>query len=214
MQLFLDTAKLEDIKKFSHLIDGVTTNPTLIARDAGGMSFKELIRKIIGVVDGPISVEVVSPTVSGMVNEARKYAAFSQNVVIKVPMTGQGLLAAKKLHGEGIKTNVTLVFSANQALLAAKAGATYASIFVGRLDDTGEDGMSVVSDTLAVYETFGFETQVITASIRHPLHVRDAAIAGSHVATVPPSVLELMMNHPLTDIGVSKFLDDWKRVNM
>lgn len=213
MKLFLDTAKLEDIKKFSHLIDGVTTNPTLIARDAGGIGFKELIRKIIGVVDGPISVEVVSPTVSGMVNEARKYAAFSQNVVIKVPMTGQGLLAAKKLHGEGIKTNVTLVFSANQALLAAKAGATYASIFVGRLDDTGEDGMSVVSDTLAVYETFGFETQVITASIRHPLHVRDAAIAGSHVATVPPSVLELMMNHPLTDIGVSKFLDDWKRVN-
>jgi transaldolase len=213
MKLFLDTAKLEDIKKFAHLIDGVTTNPTLIARDAGGIGFKELIRKIIGVVDGPISVEVVSPAVSGMVNEARKYASFSQNVVIKVPMTGQGLLAAKKLHEEGIRTNVTLVFSANQALLAAKAGATYASIFVGRLDDTGEDGMSVVSDTLAIYESFGFETQVITASIRHPLHVRDAALAGSHVATVPPSVLELMMNHPLTDIGVSKFLEDWKRVN-
>jgi transaldolase len=213
MQLFLDTANLEDIKKYAHLIDGVTTNPTLIARDAGGISFKEHIRKIIGVVDGPISVEVVSPTVSGMVNEARKYASFSKNVVIKVPMTGQGLLAAKKLSGEGIRTNVTLVFSANQALLAAKAGATYASIFVGRLDDTGEDGMSVVSDTLAIYESFGFETQVITASIRHPLHVRDAAIMGSHVATVPPSVLELMMNHPLTDIGVSKFLDDWKRVN-
>lgn len=213
MKLFLDTANLDDIKKFSHLIDGVTTNPTLIANDAGGLPFDDLIRKIIGLVDGPISVEVVSQTVEGMVQEARTYCRFSPNVVVKIPMTEQGLVAAGILGKEDIKTNVTLVFSANQALLAAKAGATYASIFVGRLDDTGQDGMSVVDDALTIYKTYGFTTQIITASIRHPLHVQQAAKLGSHVATVPPSVLGSMLKHPLTDIGLARFMDDWKRVS-
>ncbi|MBI5167459.1 MAG: fructose-6-phosphate aldolase [candidate division NC10 bacterium] len=212
MKIFIDTANVKEIKEAAELgiIDGVTTNPSLVAKE--GRSFKGLIEEICRIVDGPISAEAVSLEAEAIVTEARELAAIHPNIVVKIPMIPEGLKAVKRLAAEGIKTNVTLVFSAAQALLAAKAGATYASPFIGRLDDIGHVGMDVVRDTLAIYANYHFPTQVIVASIRHPLHVIEAARAGAPVATIPPPVLKQLLKHPLTDIGVERFLADWARV--
>jgi transaldolase len=212
MKIFLDTADIDQIRKYSFLIDGVTTNPTLIAKTKSDCSFEEIILEISKIVDGPISAEILSPESGAMVEEAKKIARISPNIVIKVPMTMEGLKATRQLSRLDIKTNVTLIFSANQALLAANCGATYASIFVGRLDDIGHTGMDVVRDTVEIFTRHKYPTQVITASIRNPLHVLCAAKAGSHVATIPPSVIELMARHNLTDTGLELFINDWKKV--
>ena len=207
MKIFIDTANIEDIEKYAVLVDGVTTNPSLIAKE--GQDFMELIGIITKLVDGPISVEANSEKSEDIINEAKKIAKMSPNIVVKIPMTFEGLKATKVLNELGIKTNVTLIFSTNQALLAAKAGATYVSIFIGRLDDLGQNGLDVVRDTVDIFSQFDIDTQVITASIRHPLHVTTAAKYGSHVATIPPKILDLMIKHNLTDIGLKKFNDDW-----
>jgi len=212
MKIFIDTANIEAIKKFSAMgiIDGVTTNPTLIARE--GIKFNELINEIVHIVNGPVSVEAVSLDAEGMVREARQLSKIAPNVVVKIPMMPEGLKAVKTLSREGVKINMTLVFSANQALLAAKAGATYVSPFIGRLDDGGHVGMDVVREILGIFKNYDFKTEVIVASIRHPIHVIEAAKAGAHVATIPPNVLEEMLKHPLTDVGLKRFLEDWKKV--
>ena len=212
MKIFIDTANIEEIRKANDrgIIDGVTTNPSLVAKE--GREFKELVHEIVNIVNGPISVEVISIYAEGMVKEAVELSEWSPNIVVKIPMIPEGLKAVKILSATGIKTNVTLIFSANQALLAAKAGATYASIFIGRLDDIGHDGLEVVRDTVNIFKTYNFETEVLTASIRHPLHVINAAKLGSHVATIPPKVLALMFKHNLTDAGLKRFLEDWKLV--
>lgn len=212
MKIFIDIANIEIIKKFSEmgLIDGVTTNPTLVSREK--MKFNTLVNEIVKIVSGPVSVETVSLDVKGMVREARQLSKIASNIVVKIPMTPEGLKAIKILKREGIKTNVTLVFSANQALLAAKAGATYVSPFIGRLDDRGQVGMDIVREILEIFKNYNFETEVIVASIRHPIHVIEAAKAGAHVATIPPPVLEKMFKHPLTDEGIQRFLEDWKKV--
>ena len=208
MKIFIDTANIEDIEKYSVLVDGVTTNPSLIAKE--GHDFRELVGIITKLVDGPISVEANSQKSEDIVSEAKEIAEISPNIVVKIPMTFEGLKATKILNELNIKTNVTLIFSTNQALLAAKAGATYVSIFVGRLDDLGQNGLDVVKDTVDIFARFDdINTEVITASIRHPLHVTDAAKCGSHVATIPPNILGLMIKHNLTDIGLKKFTDDW-----
>jgi transaldolase len=194
------------------VLDGITTNPSLIAKE--NRDFLELVNEIIKVVPGPVNLEVVSQQTEGMVREGRDLAALGPNVVVKCPMTGDGLVAVQKLRKEGIKTNVTLVFSPNQALLAAKAGATYVSPFIGRLDDAGHEGMKVIEDTLQIYRNYDIETQVLVASIRHPVHVVEAAKLGAHVATMPPDVLEKMVKHPLTDIGLKRFLDDWAKAGL
>jgi len=212
MQIFLDTAELDQIKKYSYLIDGVTTNPTLIAKSKTSFSFEDLISEITKNVRGPISVEILSLEADQMVAEAQKISRISPDIVIKVPMTLEGLKATKKLSQMEIPTNVTLVFSANQALLAANCGATYTSIFVGRLDDIGNEGMAVVRDTVEIFARHHYPTKIITASIRHPMHVLEAAKAGSHAATIPPSVIEQMAKHNLTDTGMAQFLNDWKKV--
>ncbi len=211
MKIFLDTADIDQIRKYSFLINGVTTNPSLIAKTKTEYSFEELIMEISKIVPGPISAEIISLESNQMVEEAQKIACISPNIVIKVPMTMEGLKATKSLSQMGIKTNVTLIFSANQALLAANSGATYVSIFVGRLDDIGHNGMAVVRDAVDIIARQNYSTQVITASIRHPMHVLSAAKAGSHVATIPPSVIELMSKHNLTDAGLEQFLQDWKK---
>lgn len=212
MKIFLDTANIRDIKQFAGVIDGVTTNPTLMAQEKTGYNIRDHISEIVKIVDGPISVEAMSMTAPDIIKEAEDLSSISPNVVIKIAMNEEGLRATKKLNAMGIKTNVTLIFSANQAILAAKAGATYASIFVGRLDDIGHEGIQVVHDSMAIYRQFNFETQLITASVRHPLHVIAAAKAGSHVITIPPKILGLMFRHNLTDSGLKKFSDDWARV--
>jgi transaldolase len=212
MKIFLDTANIREISQFAFVIDGVTTNPTLMSQESTGHNIREHIAEIVRIVDGPVSVEAMSNTVPELVREAEELATISPNVVVKIPMHEAGLEATKQLAAMGIRTNVTLIFSANQAFLAAKAGATYASIFVGRLDDIGHDGMDVVRDTMEIYRQHGLGTQVITASVRHPLHVINAARAGSHVITIPPKVLSLMFRHNLTDAGLKKFSDDWARV--
>jgi transaldolase len=214
MKIFLDSANVASIKTFADMgiLDGVTTNPTLIAKENRG--FLELVGEILRIVSGPVNLEVVSQNTEGMLHEARDLAALAPNVVVKVPMTSDGLVAVRKLHREGIKTNVTLVFSPNQALLAAKAGAGYVSPFIGRLDDAGHVGMSVVEEILQIYRNYDFETQVLVASIRHPVHVVEAAKLGAHVATMPPDVLEKMVKHPLTDIGLKRFLDDWSKAGL
>jgi len=214
MKFFIDTANVKEIET-AHawdIIDGVTTNPSLVAREK--KNFKELIDAIVKIVDGPISVEVVSPSTEGMIKEAREFARWSDNIVVKIPMTPPGIRAIHKLSREGIKTNLTLVFSANQALLAAKAGATYVSPFIGRLDDNGAEGMQVVRDILAIYRNYDFATEVIVASIRHPLHVTEAAKAGAGVATVPFSIIEKLFRHPLTDTGLAAFERDWKQAGL
>lgn len=212
MKIFLDTANVEHIKEANSwgIIDGVTTNPTLIARE--GRNFREVVKEICEIVDGPISAEVVSMNSPEMVEEAKELASIHKNVIIKVPLIPEGLKTIKILKGLDIKTNATLVFSPNQALLAAKAGATYVSPFIGRLDDMGHIGMDVIRDTMIIFENYGFETQVIVASIRNPIHVIDAAITGAHVATVPYDTLKKMVKHALTDVGIERFLKDWEKV--
>lgn len=192
------------------VISGVTTNPSLIARE--GRDFVAVVREITAIVDGPISAEAVSIEAGPMIAEAGELAAIHPNIVVKIPMNGEGLKAVSALAQKGIKTNVTLIFSANQALLAALAGATYVSPFVGRLDDIGYDGLELVKDITEIYDLHGLETQIISASIRHPMHVTQSALAGAHIATVPYKVLLQMLKHPLTDLGIEKFLSDWAKV--
>lgn len=213
MRLFLDTANLDEIRKAARLgvISGVTTNPSLVARE-GRSDLPAVIQEITSIIDGPISVEVLSQDAEGMVREARELSSWSRNVVVKIPVTEAGIEALSRLSREGIKCNLTLCFSLNQALLGALAGATYVSPFVGRLDDVGHDGMALVADIVQVFRHYGFSTQVIAASIRHPLHLIAAAKAGAHIATVPYRVLTQMIKHPLTDVGLSRFLEDWQRV--
>ncbi|MFZ3059389.1 MAG: fructose-6-phosphate aldolase [Candidatus Methanoperedens sp.] len=212
MKIFIDSANLDEIKKANEwgVIDGVTTNPSLVAKENG--DFEEIVREIIGIVDGPISVEVISTDAEGMVKEAVEMSKWSQNIVVKIPMIPEGLKAVKILNTRNIKTNVTLVFSVNQALLAAKSGATYVSPFIGRLDDIGHDGMQIVRDMVDIFDIYNFKTEIIVASVRHSLHVIEAAKAGAHVATVPFNVIEKMFDHPLTDVGLKKFLNDWNKV--
>lgn len=212
MKLFIDTANVEEIKKAYELgvISGVTTNPSLIARE--GRDFVQVVKEITAIVDGPISAEAVSLDAPGMLVEARELAAIHPNIIVKIPMTAEGLKATKACAQEGIKTNVTLVFSANQALLAALAGATYVSPFVGRLDDIGQEGMDLIYDIITIFETYDYDAQVISASIRHPMHVTASAKAGAHIATIPYKVLMQMIKHPLTDAGVEQFLADWSKV--
>jgi transaldolase len=214
MKIFLDTASIASIKPFVDMgvLDGVTTNPTLIAKE--NRDFLELVTEIIKIVPGPVNLEVVSQVADGMVREGRDLASLGANVVVKCPMTGEGLVAVRRLAKEGIKTNVTLIFSPNQALLAAKAGASYVSPFIGRLDDAGHEGMKVVEDTVQIYKNYGLETEVLVASIRHPVHVVQAAKLGAHIATMPPDVLDKMIKHPLTDIGLKRFIDDWTRAGL
>jgi len=213
MKFFIDTANIEQIKEANAIgvIDGVTTNPSLVAKE--NRDFKELIAEICSIVDGDISGEVVSLDAEGMVKEAQEIAAIDRNkMVIKLPMTVEGLKACKTLTGQGIKTNVTLVFSPSQALLAAKAGATYVSPFVGRLDDISHVGMDLIDQIVTIYGNYGYSSEVIVASIRNPLHVVEAAMMGAHVATIPFNVIESLAKHPLTDIGLEKFLKDWEKV--
>lgn len=210
MKIFLDTADIEQIREYAFMLDGVTTNPTLAARE--GKTFEEVIPEICELVDGPISAEVLSLDAEGMLEEAREMSKWHENVTIKIPMTQEGVKAITELSDEGIKTNCTLVFSANQAFLAAKAGATFVSPFVGRLDDIGQNGMQMVADTLDIIDNYGFGTEVIVASVRHPLHVKQSALMGAHIATLPYKVLKKMFGHPLTDKGIQSFLDDYKKV--
>ncbi len=212
MKLFIDTANVEHIREANDLgvICGVTTNPSLIAKE--GRDFKEVVTEITQIVDGPVSAEVISLDHEGMVNEARELVKIHENIVIKIPMTYEGLKAVKILSKEGIKTNVTLIFSAGQALLAARAGATYVSPFLGRVDDIGFDGMTIIEEIVDIFDVHGIDTEIIAASIRNPLHVINAARMGCHIATVPFNVIKQMINHPLTDIGIEKFLKDWESV--
>ena len=217
MKIFIDTADLDEIRELASwgIIDGATTNPTLVAKS--GHSFKEVVDEIFNLVNGPISLEVVSEKADGMVKEAKGIVStipekHRKNVTIKIPMTSEGLKAVKVLSKEGIKTNVTLVFSANQALLAAKAGATFVSPFIGRLDDIGQEGMQIIEEIMDIFTNYDYKTEVIVASIRHPIHVIQAAQLGAHIATVPPGVIRKMVKHSLTDVGIKRFLDDWKKV--
>lgn len=212
MKIFLDTANIKEIKEAASwgIVDGVTTNPSLIAKE--GRDFITVVKEICEVVDGPISAEVVSMDAEGMVKEARPLAKIHKNIVIKIPITKEGLKAAKILSKENIKVNMTLIFSPSQALLAAKAGASFVSPFVGRLDDISERGMGLVRDIKAIFSNYGFKTEIIVASVRNPLHVVDAALCGADIATVPFGVLEQLLKHPLTDIGIDRFLKDWARV--
>lgn len=213
MKIFVDTANIEDIKKANELgiICGVTTNPSLIAKE--GRDFKEVIKEITSIVDGPISGEVISMECEGMVKEAREIAKINKNMVIKIPMCEEGLKAVNILHKEGIKTNVTLIFSALQALLAARAGANYVSPFLGRLDDIGNVGITLIEDISEIFAVHGIETEIISASIRNPIHVLECAKAGSDIATIPYNVIMQMIKHPLTDAGIEKFLRDYKNMN-
>ena len=209
MKIFLDTANIDEIKEGASwgIVDGVTTNPSLIARE--GRDFKEVVKEICEIIDGPISAEVISEDSEGMIAEAKELVKIHKNIVIKIPMTVEGLKAVSVLSKENIKTNVTLIFSANQALLAAKAGASYVSPFLGRVDDIGSEGMELVRSIVEIFDIYDFDTQVIAASVRHPLHVTDAALAGSHIATIPMKVLQQMVKHPLTDKGIESFMKDW-----
>ncbi|HAB8781416.1 TPA_asm: fructose-6-phosphate aldolase [Listeria monocytogenes] len=210
MRFFIDTANVEEIKKANRMgfIAGVTTNPSLVAKE--GRDFNEVIQEITSIVDGPISGEVVSLEADEMIAEGRVIAKIHPNMVVKIPMTGEGLAAVKVLTEEGIKTNVTLVFSATQALLAARAGATYVSPFLGRLDDIGDDGLVLIRNIADIFEIHGIPTEIISASVRHPIHVIECAKAGADIATVPFKVFEQMLKHPLTDSGIDKFLADWE----
>ena len=211
MKFFIDTANVQEIREAHALgmVDGVTTNPSLVAKE--GRDFKELLKEICGIVDGPVSAEVVSVDAEGIVREARDLAVIAENIVVKVPLIEEGLKAVKILADEGIRTNVTLCFSAVQALMAAKAGAAYISPFVGRLDDINHVGMELVEQILTIYENYSFDTEVIVASIRSPLHVLDSALMGADIATIPFKVIKQLVKHPLTDIGLANFLADWKK---
>jgi transaldolase len=210
MKIFIDTANIEEIRQASQLgiLAGVTTNPSLIAKE--GRDFVQVVKEIAEIVDGPISAEVTGLTMDEMVAEALELTKIHENIVIKVPMIAEGLKAISALTEKGIKTNCTLIFSANQALLAARAGASYVSPFIGRIDDIGYDGMKLIEDLVEIFDNYYFDTEIIAASVRHPMHVTDAAKAGAHVATIPWKVIEQMIKHPLTDLGVEKFLKDWE----
>ncbi len=212
MKFFIDTANVDAIRKADErgMVDGVTTNPSLVAKE--GRDFRTVIDEIASFVKGPISLEVISEDAEGMMKEARELNGWIDNAAIKIPLTWEGLKATKMCADEGIKTNVTLCFSANQALLAAKAGASFISPFIGRLDDIGQVGMQLIADIASIYTNYGFATEIIVASIRHPVHVLEAALLGADIATIPPAVIDKMVNHPLTDSGIQRFLDDWKKV--
>ncbi|MBN2013049.1 fructose-6-phosphate aldolase [candidate division KSB1 bacterium] len=212
MQFFIDTANLDEIREAAKMgvLDGVTTNPSLISKVDG--KFEDIIRQICEIVDGPVSAEVISLDYDGMVKEGRQNAKIHKNVVVKIPMTLEGIKAVKTLESEGIRTNVTLIFSSTQALMAAKAGASYVSPFVGRLDDISSSGMELVHEIVTIYENYGYSTEVIVASVRSPMHVVDAALAGAHIATIPFKVIAQLVKHPLTDNGIKQFLADWDKV--
>ncbi len=211
MKFFLDTANIDEIKDANSMgmVDGVTTNPSLIAKE--GRDFEEVIKEICEIVDGPVSAEVISTDAEGMLKEARHLAGLHKNIVIKIPMTVDGIKATCQLTKEGIKTNVTLVFSPLQALMAAKAGATYVSPFIGRLDDLSQEGLQLIEQIVEIYANYAYETEIIVASVRNPLHVLDSAIIGADIATIPYSVLAKFASHPLTDKGLKAFLDDWNK---
>ena len=212
MKFFIDTADIKEIREAAAmgLVDGVTTNPSLVART--GKKFKDVLVEICDLVKGPVSAEVVGTKYDDMMREARDYAALRPNIVVKIPMLAEGMKAVRTCAEEGIKTNVTLCFSATQALLAAKAGASYISPFVGRLDDVSTNGMQLIGEILQIYDNYAFDTEVLVASVRHPEHVHEAALLGAHVATCPFSVLQQLAKHPLTDLGLQKFLADWEKV--
>ena len=211
MKFFIDTANIDEIKEAHSMgmVDGVTTNPTLIAKE--GRNFEEIIRDICAIVDGPISAEVISIDADGMIKEARQLAKIHENIVVKIPMTVDGLKATRRLAEEGIKTNVTLVFSPLQALMAAKAGATFVSPFIGRLDDLSQEGLLLVEQIVEIYSNYAFDTEIIVASIRNPLHVLESALMGADIATIPFDVLAKLAAHPMTDKGLKAFLDDWDK---
>ena len=211
MKFFIDTANVEEIKQGLEMgmVDGVTTNPSLVARET--RPFHEILKEICELVDGPVSAEVVSLETEGMLKEARELASMSDNIVVKIPMIVEGLKAVKQLAAEGIKTNVTLVFSTAQALLAAKAGATFVSPFVGRLDDISYQGMDLIGDIMTIYRNYGYQSEVIVASVRSPMHIMDAALMGADIATIPLKVISQLAKHPLTDIGMKQFLADWEK---
>jgi transaldolase len=211
MKFFIDTANIDEIKEASRMgmVDGVTTNPSLIAKE--GRDFEEVIKEICEIVDGPISAEVIATDTEGMLKEARHLAGIHKNIVVKIPMTVDGLKAVRQLSEEGINTNVTLVFSPLQALMAAKAGATYVSPFVGRLDDLSQDGMVLIDQIVEIYNNYAFETEIIVASVRNPLHVLDSALSGADIATIPFNVLAKLAAHPMTDKGLASFLADWEK---
>ena len=213
MKLFLDTAEFDEIKQGVDwgVVDGVTTNPSLVAKE--GRDFKDILRDITRIVNGPISAEVVSTDAAGILREAYDLAKVHENIVVKVPMIKEGMKALRQLSRDGIRTNVTLVFNPNQALIAAKLGATYVSPFVGRFDDVSEVGMSLIVDLVRIFKNYGFGTQILVASCRSPLHIREAALLGAHVATMPYKVLEQLLKHPLTDIGLERFLKDWEKAH-
>jgi transaldolase len=212
MKFFIDTANIDEIKEAAALgvLDGVTTNPSLVSKE--GKDFRKLLDEILKIVDGPVSAEVISTDYQGILKEGRDLASIHKNIVVKVPLIREGLKAAKTLTDEGIKVNVTLCFSPTQAILAAKAGATYLSPFVGRLDDISTSGMDLISQIVQIYRNYDFKTEVLVASVRHPLHVVEAALIGADVCTIPFDVIKKMFNHPLTDIGLEKFLNDWKKL--
>lgn len=212
MKIFLDTANLDSIKKYNDmgLVDGVTTNPTLLSKEKGNPA--EIMHEIVRIVKGPVSLEVVGTTYDAMMDEAHRLKKYGRNVIVKIPMIPDGMKAVKKLKEEGIETNVTLIFSANQAVLAAKAGASYVSPFIGRLDDAGQDGMTLIREIVQIFNNYKFDTNVLVASVRHPMHVVEAGKIGAHVVTLPPDILGKMMGHPLTDKGLAAFLADWEKV--
>jgi transaldolase len=212
VKLFIDTANVDEIREINDwgVIEGVTTNPSLIAKE--GRDFKEVVKEITSIVDGPISAEVISLEAEGMIKEADELVKIHPNIVIKIPMTKEGLKAVKHMSGKGIKTNVTLVFSANQALLAAKAGATYVSPFVGRLDDIGHIGVDLIREISDIFDMHGIQTEIISASIRHTEHVKQSALAGADISTIPYKIFVQMLKHPMTDLGIERFLKDWEGV--
>jgi len=213
LKIFLDTANIQSIKKYNDMgmVDGITTNPSLLSKE--NENPEQVMKTIVDMINGPVNLEVIGMKSDEMINEAYELLKYGKNVVIKIPMIGEGLMAVKKLSDEGIDTNVTLVFSANQAILAAKAGAKYVSPFIGRLDDAGHDGMNVIKDIVQIFKNYKFKTNVLVASIRHPVHVIEAGIIGADVVTLPPDILEKMIHHPLTDKGLDTFLSDWKKIN-
>ncbi|HVE37083.1 MAG TPA: fructose-6-phosphate aldolase [Nitrososphaeraceae archaeon] len=212
MKIFLDTASIESIKKFVDMgiVDGITTNPTLISREKGHPA--DIMREIVKIVKGPVNLEVVATKTEEMVEEGLRLKKFGENVIVKVPMTSDGLKAVRKLAENKIKTNVTLIFSSNQALLAAKAGASYVSPFIGRLDDAGQEGMTVIKEIVQIFGNYGYSSEVLVASVRHPIHVIEAGKLGAHIVTLPPDILGKMLTHPLTDKGLALFLSDWEKV--
>ena len=214
MKFFLDTAHLDDIRDLASwgVLDGVTTNPSLIAKE-GQVELEAHAKEICSIVDGPVSMEVIATDLEGMLEEGRRYSTWADNIVVKVPMTPDGLKAVSIFASEGISTNVTLVFSANQALMAAKAGATFVSPFIGRLDDQGRDGMNLIEEIALIFQNYAFATEILVASVRHPRHVTEAALIGADVATMPRAVFDKLIKHPMTDLGLEKFLNDWKKTH-